>query len=128
MTLQVSCSEQVVSYSRYCPLFLQKNTYEILISDREFTAISPLPVRKIPLGSKSCLEEEPRLESASLQPPLYPSGIACCPREFLKSPPGFGDLIENSPSKTRISYKKINCPRESDTPLEEFSKFSSTSR
>ena len=33
-----------------------------------------------------------------------PSGSTPCPRGFSKSPPGSGDLGENSLSKTRISY------------------------
>ena len=41
---------------------------------------------------------------ASLRPSLRPSGTACCPREFSKSPPGSGDLGEYPLTKTGIFY------------------------
>ena len=58
----------------------------------------------------------------------HASGIACCPREFSKSPPDFGDFCENSILNNIISYIKINCSRESDTPLDKFTKVSPISR
>ena len=62
---------------------------------------NPLGQHAVPSG-----QSEGRMEAlrASLRPSLCPSGTACCPRGFSKSPPGSGDLGENSLTKIRISY------------------------
>ena len=84
--------------------------YKIRVFDRVFCPDphrpfgdfeNPLGQHAVPSGLRSGLRSALR---ASLRPPLRPSGTACCPRGFSKSPPGSGDLGENSLSKTRISY------------------------
>ena len=113
VTSSVKFAVYVVSQAKHCVQFFlghTKNIYEILVFDHEFSARSPSPVGDFenPLGQHAVPsgQSEDRREAlrASLRPSLCPSGTACCPRGFSKSPPGSGDLGENSLSKTRISY------------------------
>ena len=68
---------------------------------------NPLGQHAVPLGLRSGLGSALR---ASLRPPLRPSGTACCPRGFSKSPPGSGGSGWKSPHKKPNFLYKFPLP------------------